>query len=116
MPLIRIETNQQLDAQQRQSLCQALSRTAAEVIGKPEQYVQAIVSHDLPVMLHGGKPGPAAFVDVRSIGGLTPKVNGQLAERICSLLADLGIPGPRTYLNFVDVAATGWGHDGATFG
>ena len=116
MPLVRIETNQQLDPEQRKTLCRALSRTVAEVIGKPEQYVQAIVSHDLPAMLHGGQPGAAAFVEVRSIGGLTAKVNGQLAARICALLAELGIPGPRTYMNFIDVAAGSWGHDGTTFG
>jgi hypothetical protein len=89
----------------------------AEVIGKPEQYVQAIVHQgkDHVSVLHGGAEGPSAFVEVRSIGGLSAKVNRTLSERICALLAEQKIPGERVYLNFVDVPATNWGHDGATF-
>ena len=115
MPLIKLETTATFDEPRRHALCGALSRLAAEVIGKPEQYVQTIVAGGL-AMLHGGAPGPAAFVEVRSIGGLSAKVNRTLAARICGLLAEHGIPGERVYLNFTDVSASAWGHDGATFG
>jgi phenylpyruvate tautomerase PptA (4-oxalocrotonate tautomerase family) len=115
MPLIRLETTARLDELEQRSLCAKLSRIAAEVIGKPEQYVQAVVA-DGVAMLHGGTEGPAAFVDVRSIGGLDAKVNRTLAARICGLLGAIGIPGERVYLNFTDVSASSWGHDGATFG
>jgi phenylpyruvate tautomerase PptA (4-oxalocrotonate tautomerase family) len=115
MPLIRVETNQQLAAPQRTVLVEQLSRVAAEVIGKPEQYVQAILVHGENLRF-GGHAGPTAFVDVRSIGGLSPKVNRALAARVCALLAEAGIPGERVYLNFTDVPATSWGHDGVTFG
>ena len=116
MPLIRLETSEKLSAQVRDAVCEKLSRVAAEVIGKPEQYVQAIVAAEPVAMRHAGQAGPAAFVEVRSIGGLTPKVNGVLAQRICAVLAEVRIPGERVYLNFVDVPASSWGHDGATFG
>ncbi|HEY3354810.1 MAG TPA: phenylpyruvate tautomerase MIF-related protein [Polyangia bacterium] len=115
MPLIKLETTAALDDLEQRTLCGKLSRLAAEVIGKPEQYVQAIVQGGL-TMLHGGAAGPAAFVDVRSIGGLSPAVNRTLTERICGLLANLGIPSERVYLNFTDVSPSAWGHDGATFG
>jgi hypothetical protein len=115
MPLIRVETNQQLNPQAAADLCARLSRAVAEGIGKPEQYVQAIVS-PAQAVCHGGAPGPAAFVDVRSIGGLGPKVNRKLSERICGLLAEVGVAGERVYLNFTDVSAMAWGHDGSTFG
>jgi hypothetical protein len=40
-----------------------------------------------------GSPGDAAFVDVRSIGGLTRVVNRKLSQKVCQLLHDsLGIP------------------------
>ena len=116
MPLIRVETNQALPSPQK--LLPALSRAVAELIGKPEQYVQAIVhqgKEDVR-MLHGGAEGPAAFVEVRSIGGLSAKVNRALSEKICALLAEQQISADRVYLNFIDVPATHWGHDGATFG
>ncbi|MBI5502531.1 MAG: ABC transporter substrate-binding protein [Deltaproteobacteria bacterium] len=116
MPLIRMETSKHLEEAQRDEICRQLSLIAAEIVGKPEEYVQAIVSRDACVIRHGGTAGDAAFVEVRSIGGLTPKVNAALAARVCELLGRHGIPPARIYLNFVDVRATHWGHDGSTFG
>ncbi len=116
MPLVRLETTEELAPDRKASLCAALSRLCAETIGKDEEYQMAIVA-DRVTMLRSGKPGPAAFVDVRSIGGLTPKVNVFLSERICRLLREeLGIPGDRVYLVMANVRADDWGHDGGTFG
>jgi phenylpyruvate tautomerase len=116
MPYIRLETTATVAPDTRRALCQQLSRLCAETIGKPEQYVQAAVV-DGVTMLHGGAAGPAAFVDVRSIGGLAPKVCQGLAQKVCALLeSTLGVPGARVYLNFTDVAGAKWGHDGGTFG
>ena len=76
----------------------------------------AIVT-DTVAIQHAGKPGPAAFVDIRSIGGLGPKVNQALSERICRLLEEeLHVPAARVYLNMRNVPADDWGHDGGTFG
>jgi phenylpyruvate tautomerase len=97
-------------------LCAELSRACAEVIGKPETYVQAIVA-DGVTMFHAGKPGSAAFIDVRSIGGLSSKTNKTLAQRLCDLIHKATqISGERIYLNFTEIAGTHWGHDGGTFG
>jgi phenylpyruvate tautomerase len=119
MPLVRIETNKALSAAEGQDLCQKVSRLVAEVMGKPEPFVQVVLhagAGDHVVVLHGGTPGPGAFVDVRGIGGFSPKVNGALSRRICGLLTGVGVDATRVYLNFTDVAASSWGHDGATFG
>ena len=68
-------------------------------------------------ILMSGKPGPAAFVDLRSIGGLSDDVNRQLSQKIGSLLKEtLGVPAERIYLNFSDVPAGNWGWNGDTFG
>ncbi len=115
MPLIRLETTETIPADQKIALCQRLSRACAETIGKPESYQMAVV-RDGVAMAFAGKPGPAAFVDVRSIGGLTPEVNRKLAERVCKLVTEsLRIPGERIYLNMLDVPGSSWGHDGETF-
>ena len=116
MPLVRLETTEKVQPDRKASLCARLSALCAEAIGKPEEYQMAIVADGL-TMLRSGKPGPAAFVDIRSIGGLTPRVNGVLSARICRLLEEeLGIPGARVYLVMTDVRADDWGHDGGTFG
>jgi phenylpyruvate tautomerase PptA (4-oxalocrotonate tautomerase family) len=115
MPLLKLETTVALADDKKQALLASLSKIVAGTIGKPEQYVMIVISP--AVILMSGKPGPAAFVDVRSIGGLGGNVNQQLAQKIGgSLKESLGVPPDRIYLNFTDVAATNWGWNGDTFG
>jgi phenylpyruvate tautomerase len=115
MPLLRLETTVTLPDNQRQQLLTSLSKTVAETIGKPEQYVMVTIGP--AAILMSGKPGHAAFVDVRSIGGLTDAVNQKLSQQVCKLLNDvLGVPADRVYLNFSEVEAGNWGWNGNTFG
>ena len=115
MPLLKLETTVALADDKKQALLASLSKILAGTIGKPEQYVMVVVSP--AAILMSGKPGDAAFVDIRSIGGLGDKVNRQLSQKIGSLLKEsLGVPPDRIYLNFTDVAAGNWGWNGDTFG
>jgi len=115
MPLLRLETTVSLADEQKKQLLVALSELVAGTIGKPEQYV--MVSITPASILMAGKPGDAAFVDIRSIGGLNANVNRQLSQKICSLLNKvLSLPPDRVYLNFSDLEASNWGWNGSTFG
>jgi phenylpyruvate tautomerase PptA (4-oxalocrotonate tautomerase family) len=115
MPLLKLETTVVLTEDQRQALLASLSKTVSETIGKPQQYVMVAASQ--AAMQMSGSPGNAAFVDVRSIGGLTGDVNRKLSQKVCQLLHDsLGIPPNRIYFNFTDVQASHWGWNGNTFG
>jgi phenylpyruvate tautomerase PptA (4-oxalocrotonate tautomerase family) len=115
MPLLKLETTVALADDKKQALLASLSKIMAGTIGKPEQYVMVVIGP--AAILMSGKPGPAAFVDIRSIGGLGGDVNQQLAQKIGSLLKEsLGVPPDRVYLNFTDVVAGNWGWNGDTFG
>jgi phenylpyruvate tautomerase PptA (4-oxalocrotonate tautomerase family) len=115
MPLLKLETTVALTEDQRQTLLASLSKIVAETIGKPQQYVMVTASQAAIQM--SGSPGDAAFVDVRSIGGLTGDVNRKLSQKVCELLHDsLAIPPNRIYLNFTGVEASQWGWNGNTFG
>jgi len=115
MPLLKLETTVSLSDPQRQQLLGSLSKIVAETIGKPEQYVMVTISPSAIVV--SGKPGDAAFVDIRSIGGLNAGVNRLLAQKVCALLVQtLGMPQDRVYLNFTDVEPGNWGWNGSTFG
>ena len=115
MPLLKLETTVALSEDKRQALLASLSKTVAETIGKPQQYVMVAASQ--AAMQMSGSPGDAAFVDVRSIGGLSDDVNRRLSQKICKLLNEtLGVPQNRIYLNFADVKASHWGWNGSTFG
>ena len=115
MPLLKLETTVTLSDNQRQQLLASLSKIVAETIGKPEQYVMVTIGP--AAILMSGKPGDAAFVDVRSIGGLNADVNGQLSHKVCAVLTQsLRVPPDRIYLNFNEVEAGNWGWNGNTFG
>ena len=115
MPLLRLETTVVLTDDKRKALLASLSKIVAETIGKPEQYVMVTISP--AAILMSGKPGDAALVDVRSIGGLSGDVNRRLSQKVCRLLNEsLGVPQERIYLNFTKVEAGNWGWKGTTFG
>ena len=115
MPLLKLETTIALSEEQRTTLLSSLSKVVASVIGKPEQYVMITIGH--ATILMSGKGGQAAFVEVRSIGGLGGEANRKLCQQVCKLLKDaVGIAPDRVYLNFTDVDAGSWGWNGSTFG
>ena len=115
MPLIKLETSADLTEGKRAELLPVLSKLIAEEIGKPETYVMVTLSQN--GMMMSGDEHPAAFADVRSIGGLTHDVNRAIADRLCDVLKDrLGVPPDRVYLNFTDIARTHWGWNRSTFG
>jgi phenylpyruvate tautomerase PptA (4-oxalocrotonate tautomerase family) len=115
MPLLKLETTVVLTDDKRQALLTSLSEILAETTGKPEEYVMITVNQ--AAMLMAGKPGDAAFVDVRGIGGLSADVNRQLSQKVCRLLNEsLGVPPNRIYLNFTEIEASNWGWQENTFG
>lgn len=114
MPLIKLDVSNASD-KQCNDLLPALSRMLAELTGKPEKYVMATVNK-MDVMMDG-KPGPAAFADIRGIGGWTPAVNKKVSQALCALLKEqLQIPADRVYMTFTDIPASNWGYNGGTFG
>jgi len=115
MPLLKLETNVAVSDDTGRTLLAELSKIIVGTIGKPEQYVMVAIK---PAgILMSGKPGAAAFIDIRSIGGLNDDINRQLSQKICNLLSEaLNVPPNRIYLNFTDVAGGNWGWNGDTFG
>ena len=66
-------------------------------------------------MLFGGEAGPAAFLELRSIGGLDANTNAVLSRKLCKLLeSEIDIPPERVFLNFVNVKRGDWGWNGKT--
>lgn len=111
MPLIKIESSQEISPEVQAGL----SKITAERIGKPETYV--MVSAEKADLMMAGSEGAAAFIEVKSIGGLSHDVCEKLSAEICGLLNEkLTIPADRIYLNFTDVPASQWGFNGSLFG
>jgi len=115
MPLLKLETNVALSDDKHKSLLETLSKIVAQMLGKPEDYVMVVISS--ASILISATPGDAAFVDLRSIGGLGEAINRQLSHKICTLLKQsLSIAPDRVYLNFTNLDGVNWGWNGNTFG
>lgn len=115
MPYIKITSSVSLPDEKIDSFLATVSKAVSEVTGKPEKVM--MVAFDTATIMFDRQSGPGAFVDVRAIGGLTPQTNGKLSARLCAVIKEgLGIPGDKVYLTFIDVPATNWGMNGATFG
>lgn len=111
-----METNAPVSEQRREELLLALSKLVTETIGKPERYVMVSLVQSAGILM-SARVGAAAFIEVRSIGGLSESVNAQMSKSICNLLKDaLGVAPERVYINFREVTASNWGWNGETFG
>jgi phenylpyruvate tautomerase len=116
MPLIRVQLTASLDTHQQTALMTALSTEVASCLGKPESYMMVVVEPETSIIL-GGKGGPAAFAEVRSVGTISPDQARNLATAISDILEEKAdIPASRTYTNFAGVPGSMWGFNRSTFG
>lgn len=115
MPLIQVGTSVEVNEAQVDALAQEICGVVATLMKKPEDYTMVTV---LKAQIEFGRAeDPAAFVDFRSIGGLSREMNGKLTQRLSAILeAHLGVPAGRIYMTFIDVPPTHWGWNGTTFG
>jgi hypothetical protein len=116
MPLIRVQLSVAVDAKTEQSILKSLSSAVASALGKPESYMMAVLEPRAAILM-GGRPEPAAFCEVRSVGTISGAQAKSLSTAVCEILArEAKLPGERIYLNLAGVPGALWGHDGGTFG
>jgi len=114
MPLLKIQTNQPIDADRLKTLISKASQKVAGILGKPERYVMVSVEHN-PAMLFGGSDAPLAYLELKSIG-LPESKSEEYSRALADLLNDeLGLPADRIYIEFADAPRTMWGWNGGTF-
>jgi phenylpyruvate tautomerase len=115
MPLLRLQTSPAVPEVKVHELSSALSKLVSEVTHKPEKYVMIVI--EPASILMSGKPGDAAFVDVRGIGGLDVATNRDMTRRLSELLRKLlDIPADRVYITFSEFDPSHWGWNNSTFG
>lgn len=114
MPYIKIETNSKLDSGKAQNFIKKASSYIGRILNKPEQWIM-ITMHDGVSMLFGGTDGPAAYIELKSIG-LQEKSCTGLSEEICDFInRELGIPPERIYIEFEDINGKMFGWNRKTF-
>jgi len=112
MPFVKVEAN--IPVPDEAGCLKRLSALVADLLGKPESYVLAVLEPDKQ-LLFGGSHAPAAFVTLRSIG-LPEDRTPALSAALCAFLdKELSIPGNRIYIDFGDIRRHLFGWDGKTF-
>ena len=114
MPLIKIQTSAIVNLDQQALILKQLSKQLAEQLNKPEAYVMAILDSEV-AMTFGGTLDPACYVEIKSIGTLTPEQTKTITLIFCELIEQaLEVPRSRTFIEFTNAIGPMWGWNGDT--
>jgi len=112
MPVIKVKTN--VAVEQPTDYTKALSTLAADMLGKPEGFVMAILEPEKNLMF-GGTSDPAVYVTLDSLG-LPEDRTPEFSASICAFLEDaLKVPANRIFIAFGNPERHMFGWDGKTF-
>lgn len=110
MPLMIIKTSAELSEEKAEELLKEATKVITD-LGKPKSHAMVLIQKVYGSM--GGQPGPVAFVEFRSMVGLTHEFNHKLSKQITPVLQEiLGISNHNIYVNFTLVPETAWGWEG----
>ncbi|MCG9886454.1 MAG: phenylpyruvate tautomerase MIF-related protein [Cyanobacteria bacterium] len=117
MPLINLQTSAPSpDRATVDGLLLDLSAKLARHLGKPESYVMTAFRGDVPMTFGGTADAPVCYVEVKSIGTMTPAQTAAMSAEFCSLIeAAIAVPKARIYIEFADAERHLWGWNGGTF-
>ncbi len=107
MPLMIIKTSAQFSEEKANEVLKAGTKVLSD-LGRKESHAMVLLQKVDGMM--GGKPGPVAFVEFRSMVGLTHEFNHKFVEQLAPVLENLlGITPHNIYMNFTTVPETAWG-------
>jgi phenylpyruvate tautomerase len=116
MPLIEVQLSAKLSAEDQVVLMTNLSKAVAGKLGKPESYMMVVLRPEAALMM-GARPDPAALVQVRSVGTISPSQAREIAGAVSQCLAKVsGIEEDRVYCVFQGVPGAMWAQGADTFG
>jgi len=113
MPLLSLETNQNLSGKQ-DAFLQSASLAVAKLLGKPEQYVMVRLRHNSAIRF-AGSDEPTALLELKSLG-LPEQDTVKFSQALCELVEkELGIAANRIYIEFSNPERHMWGWNKGTF-
>ncbi|MEE9328207.1 MAG: phenylpyruvate tautomerase MIF-related protein [Cocleimonas sp.] len=111
MPLMSIETNQELE---NDDILSSLSRSIATLLSKPESYLMLKYEHNSN-MLFAGTNQPLAHIKIKSLG-LDEEKTESFSKILCELMQQhFSISVDRIYIEFANPDRHMWGWNSSTF-
>jgi phenylpyruvate tautomerase len=116
MPLIKVQSSIAAPAQTEvETMLKSLSAALAKHTGKPESYIMTAFEPGV-AMTFGGTTDPTCYVEIKSVGTMSPQQTKSMSQEFCSSLEDaLGVSQNRIYIEFNDSKGSMWGWNGSTF-
>ncbi len=115
MPMIRLTLPKGTDPLHQKSALENIQSVVARILGKPLAYIQSVLV-EAEAMFFAGESSPSAFIEIKSIGGLSPENCKQLSSECCKVISSLlSISPKRIYIEFIDARPNLWGWDSTTF-
>ena len=111
MPLLNISTNKNIKNEQK--LLAKSSDLISSLLNKSENFVMIKFTDSLP-MYFAGNDDPCCFIEIKSIGSLTPS---KISKPICEFFSnELDISKERIFIFFQNVDPNMWAWNSRTFG
>lgn len=102
MPVVHLRINVELSQEQKKNILLAASQLVASTMGKPLADVMVIFSYD--ELMLGGEMGPATFIDLKCVSGISVDMSKKLCEGLYNLLQEVtNLKSSRVYINFFEV-------------
>ena len=115
MPLLRLETNIEINPEKCDRLHSELADLVSELLGKSKAYVQIVISSNTP-MSFGGDTSPTAHIQLISLG-LPSDFCKDISRSLTNWASEyLEIDPKRIYISMSDWPRSHWAWDGKPFG
>lgn len=114
MPFINSKVTVKIGENEKKNIREGLTKAAANILGKPEQYLMLGFEEECDLYFQGNNDAPTAFVEVKIYGRASSTAYDKFTQAVCDLLEkQLGIPGNRIYVKYEEVSQ--WGFNGSNF-
>jgi phenylpyruvate tautomerase PptA (4-oxalocrotonate tautomerase family) len=115
MPTFILRTSSTINDQQNKTIRKDAVDILSQELGKSKEFIVTLI-HDSVALEFGQSEAPCAYVEVKSVGTLSPEQTTAMSDRICNSLQQiLSIPPDRIYIEFQESPRHLWGWNGKTF-
>ena len=110
MPYINVSTSAKIE--DKKKLLEEISILISSLTNKSKRFVMAKLDDNCE--MYFDDEGPCCFLEIKSIGSLSPS---NMTKQITDFISEkLAIPIDKIYISFEDVSASMWSWNGKTFG
>ena len=115
MPTFILHTSSSINDHQNETIRKDATNILSQELGKSKEFIVTLI-HDSVALKFGQIEAPCAYLEVKSVGTLSPEQTTAMSDRICNALQRiLSIPPDRIYIEFQESSRHLWGWNGKTF-